>query len=236
MSRVLIVNADDFGRSPGVNRGVIEAHEHGIVTAASLMIRWPAAAAAAAYVRNGGRLDLGLHVDLGEWTSRNGQWVAVYEVVPVDDEVAVRAEVERQLEAFRQLTGRDPSHLDSHQHVHREEPVRTALVAIARRLGVPLRAEHERIRHCGDFHGQDRTGRPVPGGVTVPGLLAILHTLPDGVTELGCHPGRGADHGSPYGAEREREVETLCHPAVRAALVAEALELASFAGLTRVGR
>src|SRR5437870_3779943 len=42
-ARYLIVNADDFGLSPGVNRGIIEAHEHGIVTSASLMVRWPAA-------------------------------------------------------------------------------------------------------------------------------------------------------------------------------------------------
>ena len=46
--RYLIVNADDLGRSPGVNRGVIEAHAGGIVTSASLMVRWPAAAEAAA--------------------------------------------------------------------------------------------------------------------------------------------------------------------------------------------
>jgi len=37
--RYLIVNADDFGQSPGVNRGIIQAHEHGIVTSASLMVR-----------------------------------------------------------------------------------------------------------------------------------------------------------------------------------------------------
>jgi len=46
--RYLIVNADDFGQSQGVNRGVIAAHEHGIVTSASLMVRWPAAIEAAA--------------------------------------------------------------------------------------------------------------------------------------------------------------------------------------------
>ena len=47
--RLLIVNADDFGLSPGVNAGVIEAHERGIVTSASLMVRWPRREQAAAY-------------------------------------------------------------------------------------------------------------------------------------------------------------------------------------------
>ena len=49
--RLLIVNADDFGQTAGVNRGVIEAHDRGIVTSASLMVRWPAAAEAASFAR-----------------------------------------------------------------------------------------------------------------------------------------------------------------------------------------
>src|SRR4051794_16830036 len=47
--RYVIVNADDFGQSRGINRGIILAHEQGIVTSASLMVRWAAAAEAAAY-------------------------------------------------------------------------------------------------------------------------------------------------------------------------------------------
>ena len=67
----LIVNADDFGQSPGVNRGVIAAHERGVVTSTSLMVRWPSAAAAAAYAREHPALSVGLHVDLGEWACRD---------------------------------------------------------------------------------------------------------------------------------------------------------------------
>jgi chitin disaccharide deacetylase len=47
-----IVNADDFGLSRGIKRGIAEAHEQGIVTNASLMVRWSAAGDAAAYARN----------------------------------------------------------------------------------------------------------------------------------------------------------------------------------------
>jgi chitin disaccharide deacetylase len=76
--KYLIVNADDFGRSPGVNRGIIKAYACGIVTSASLMVRWPAAAEAAAYGQEHLPLSLGLHVDLSEWVYRNGEWTPLY--------------------------------------------------------------------------------------------------------------------------------------------------------------
>ena len=138
--RYLIVNADDFGLSAGVNRGIIRAHEEGILTSASLMVRYPAAAEAAHYALQHPRLSVGLHLDLAEWVYRNDEWVARYEVVPPDDEKAVAGEVTRQLEAFRRLLGRDPSHIDSHQHVHRNEPARSVVSQVAQRLAVPLRS------------------------------------------------------------------------------------------------
>ena len=51
MMRYLIVNADDFGLSHGVNRGVTQAHAAGIVTSTSLMVYGSAASEAAAYSR-----------------------------------------------------------------------------------------------------------------------------------------------------------------------------------------
>src|SRR5262245_29538363 len=103
------------------------------------MVRWPAAAAAAEYARAHPELSLGLHLDFGEWAYRDEAWVPLYQVVPPDDPSAAAAELARQLERFRALAGRDPTHLDSHQHVHREEPLRSLAAAAAERLGVPLR-------------------------------------------------------------------------------------------------
>src|SRR6266498_2001762 len=100
-ARYLIVNADDFGQSPGVNRGIVEAHEQGIVTSASMMVRWPAAAEAAAYGGEHPELSLGLHFDLGEWAYRNETWVPLYQVVALDDTAAITDEIARQVAAFR---------------------------------------------------------------------------------------------------------------------------------------
>ena len=226
--RCLIVNADDFGQSPGVNRGIIEAHEHGIVTSASLMVRGTGAAEAAAYTREHPGLSLGLHFDFGEWARRDGQWVKLYEVVPEHDIMAVANEASRQFAMFRRLVGKDPSHLDSHQHAHRGRRLRLVFIEIARWLSVPLRNVTPGIHYCGSFYGQDAQGRPLRGFITVKALMKILAGLPPGFTELGCHPGDGGDLDSMYLAERAQEVRALCDPRVRAALADMDIQLCSF--------
>lgn len=213
--RILIVNADDFGQGPGVNRGVIRAFEDGILTSASAMVRWPAAREAATYARQHPYLGVGLHLDLGEWALRRGEWVPLYEVVPTDRD-AVREEVDRQITAFRELFGRDPTHLDSHQHRHREEPILSAALYAANRLGVPLR-DYSSVRYCGSFYGQTSEGEFVPEWIGVDALVGLIEACGPGVTEIGCHPGDGTDPEIPtmYKRERAVELEALCHPRVR---------------------
>jgi chitin disaccharide deacetylase len=231
--RILIVNADDFGRTPSVNEGILRSHEHGIVTSASLMVRWPAARAAAARARDLAGLSIGLHLDLGEWLSRNGHWSLVYRVVPLDDPLAVAIEARRQLAEFRRLLGRDPTHLDSHQHVHNDGAIAGVLGDLAGELGVPLREHDARVRFEGGFFGQESDGTPVLDAITAEGLEALLDEVPSGITELCCHPGMGRDSWSVYDRERADEVGTLCDPAVRAAVAERAIELWSFADLAR---
>lgn len=231
--RILIVNADDLGLSAGVNRGIARAHEHGIVTSASLMVRAPHAPAAAAYARAHPQLSVGLHLDMGEWHYTGEAWIAAYEVVPLDDPVAVAREVDAQLQRFAALVGAPPTHLDSHQHVHREEPLRTILGGHGERLGVPVRDLAAGIRYDGSFYGQGGRGEPYPEGIEAAGLLTLLEALPEGVTELGCHPALDDESGSSYGEERTRETATLCHPEVRAAIERRGIRLASFAALAR---
>jgi chitin disaccharide deacetylase len=226
--RYLIVNADDFGLSHGINRGVIQAHERGIVTSASLMVRGRVAAEAAAYCHKHPELSVGLHFDLGEWACRSDTWVQLYQVVPEDDFAAVAVEAARQLAAFRRLVGRNPTHIDSHQHAHLEGPARVILGRMARQLRVPLRRRSSCVRYCGDFYGQGSNGKPYPNLITVPALIRILKALPPGFTELGCHPGLRNAGNSMYRSERGRELETLCDPRVREAITEIGIELRSF--------
>jgi predicted glycoside hydrolase/deacetylase ChbG (UPF0249 family) len=232
--RLLIVNADDFGMSEGVNAGIIEAHERGIVTSASLLVRWPAARSAAAYARAHPELSLGLHLDLGEWSYGEDGWIRLYDVVAADDEREVCGEIQRQLAAFQETVGRDPTHLDSHQHVHLKEPVRGIALQLAGQLHVPLRSCTPHIRYRGDFYGQTGEGESIPDSITVESFISILPSLGPGFTELGCHPGRDLHLATMYCLERKREVGVLCDPRVRQALLDFEIGLRSFADLRGV--
>jgi predicted glycoside hydrolase/deacetylase ChbG (UPF0249 family) len=232
--RYLIVNADDFGQSRGINEGIIEAHERGIVTSASLMVRWEAAPAAAAYAREHPGLSLGLHVDLGEWTYRGGEWIPLYEVTTLDVSATVNAEIERQFQEFRSLVGSDPTHIDSHQHVHRSEPVYSILMPLAQELEVPLRGHDPTISYIGAFYGQTGDGTPLPDAIGVTALIKILNALPTGVSELGCHPGRGDDVNSMYRGERMEELQVLCDPRIREVIAEKKIRLISFRGVRQL--
>jgi predicted glycoside hydrolase/deacetylase ChbG (UPF0249 family) len=228
----LVVNADDFGRSTGVNHGIVQAHVTGIVTSASLMVRHAAAEPAAALARAHAGLGVGLHVDLGEWAFRDREWRASYHVVDTHDRVAVEREVERQLERFTALVGGPPTHLDSHQHVHRQEPVRSVVADAARSIGAPVR-HAAGVRYCGAFYGQGRDGAPLPELISAAALARLVAMLPGGPTELACHPAAAVDFETAYGRERLAELAALCHPAVRQALREHDVQLCTFGDLPR---
>jgi chitin disaccharide deacetylase len=228
--RALIVNADDFGYTPGVNRGVVEAHERGIVTSASLMVDQPAAGEAAAYARSHPELSVGLHLELQRWRTPRVPWRGrAGEERRLQGQAA--ADLRRQLERFRDLVGSDPTHIDSHQHRHRQHSLRPLFIELADGLGVPLRQFDSRVRFCGDFYGQLDRGRSNLLAIEPSGLVEILEELPAGVTELCSHPGYAEDLKTSYRLERAREVATLCDASVREAIDSLGIKLITFRDL-----
>jgi chitin disaccharide deacetylase len=225
--RFLVVNADDLGLSAAVNAGIFAAHERGIVTSASLMVRQDAAPAAAEAAAAHPNLAIGLHVDLGEWIYERGEWTQAYLHCDTEDPAAVEAECRAQLERFRALLGRDPTHLDSHQHVHESEPVRGVTEALAAERGLPLR--NRAVRYEGGFYGQSGKGEPYPEGISPEALVKLIRDLPPGWTEVGCHPAAGPVPTSSYDAERQVELQTLCNPSMREALNVTNVKLCNFA-------
>lgn len=233
---IVIVNADDFGQSEAINRGIVHAHREGIVTSASLMVRGSAARTAAAAARGLPGLAVGLHLDLGEWAVRDGAWVTRYQVIDLQRTFEVEREMRRQVAEFRELTGRWPTHVDSHQHVHLRDTVRPAAMKIAGELGVPLRRCSPRVGYVGGFYGQTAEGEKKPGWISEERLVSLLRALDPGIHELVCHPALTTCPESDlpdttYREERLEETEVLCAPAVMAAVSELGIRLRSFASL-----
>ena len=218
--RYLIVNADDLGLTPGVTRGILEAHARGIVTSASLMVDAAGAEEAARLARSAPRLGLGLHADLGGREADGG-----FGAYAGDASARLERELTRQVERFIELTGRPPGHLDSHRDVHRDPRHLPVFLDLARRFGLPLRGSTE-VRRLSRFYGR-WAGESHPEQVGVESLERMLASdVAEGVTELICHPGYAdAQLVSSYAREREVEVATLCDPRIRSALDALAIEL-----------
>ena len=216
--RYLIVNADDFGCSALTNTGIIEAHEFGIVTSTSLMVRYQASREAPQYSAKYPHLNFGLHIDLGEWVCQNDEWIAAYEVCDLNNLDEIRKEVRRQLGLFQRIMGRIPTHLDSHQHVHRDKPAKTAVVELGTELGIPVRHFIDDIQYSGQFYGQSGKGHPCHECISTASLIEAIIDLPAGITEMGCHPGRDSRLHSTYCYERIAELTALCSPLVRKAM------------------
>jgi len=247
--RQLIVNADDFGRSPGINAGVLEAYARGIVTSATVMVLEKAAARGIreAAERAPG-LSLGLHFALtgggrpaaapGDVPSLapGGRFRRRPEELPASlppEEIA--AELEAQIAIFAALARRPPSHLDSHHHVALHPSVEPVFAATARVFSLPVRASSEgalRTLRAAGVKTPDRfVDRFYAEGATLETLERILEELPDGTTELMCHPGRSDAElkaGSTYADEREREIRVLCDPALRTLVENRKIRLIGF--------
>jgi predicted glycoside hydrolase/deacetylase ChbG (UPF0249 family) len=221
MVKHLIVNADDLGASPGVNRGILDCHVDGILTSASLMVTGAAAAEGAAMAREHPGLSVGLHWDV---------WGEDEREFDIRDHDAVRVEFERQLEAFHELMDRGPTHVDSHRHAHREEHLMPVFRELVEPLGVPLRGDG-RVHFIGGFYAQWEWKVTNLEYVSVPSLERILGSeVSEGWTELSCHPGYTGDgYSAAYLAEREAEVRTLRDPRIADAVDRHAIALVSYA-------
>jgi predicted glycoside hydrolase/deacetylase ChbG (UPF0249 family) len=149
--RLLVINADDLGFAPGVNRGILEAHEAGTLTSASMMVNTPAFEEAVTLVRTRApRLGVGLHLNLIAGRAltdvptlvdpRTGEFHPLGELsrrallgrVSTAD---VRRECDAQLTALAS-TGIHPTHLDSHRHAHALPGVLPGVAASAHDAGL----------------------------------------------------------------------------------------------------
>jgi predicted glycoside hydrolase/deacetylase ChbG (UPF0249 family) len=219
--KLLVVNADDLGYDPQIDRGILEAHARGIVTSATAMVETGFAEAALRAAPPS--LGVGLHAVLDPGLS---------------GELA-EAGLRRQLARFEALRGAPPTHLDSHKHAHARPEILAAFAAVARERRLPVRAVDPEMRATlraagvptADAFLGDASLRPA---WPAEALLAALAGLGEGVTELMAHPGHAPSHArTSFGAEREVELRALCDPRARSLLAAAGVHLCDYAEAKR---
>ena len=254
MVRRLIVNADDFGLTAGVSRGILRAHREGVVTSTTVLASLsPQEELDAVAARSG--LGLGLHFNL-TWGQPVSPASAVSSLVDGDGRFGrdlgalqerarpdeVRRECEAQIEAFGRRFGRAPTHLDSHHHVHRLPRVMDAVVDVVQDARLPLRSQDSGFRDGLRRRGIVTTDAFVGDAQIEPywtteRLLDQLATLPLGVTELMCHPGvfDEALAYSRYGRQREVELAAFCDVEARATVERLDIRLCHFGALHAAG-
>lgn len=161
----LVINADDFGLTPAVNRGIWEAHEAGCVTSASLLVNLPGFDDAVQRARGAPALGIGLHVNLTAGAPvagadavptlcdpQTGRFRSLRHLVArsLSGRIApedVMRECSAQIARLRD-TGLPITHVDSHRHVHLLPSIWKPFLEAARRAGIHIvRLPLERLRH-----------------------------------------------------------------------------------------
>jgi predicted glycoside hydrolase/deacetylase ChbG (UPF0249 family) len=149
--RRLIINADDFGMSPGVNNGIVVAAAAGGITSTSLIVNLPDSADAISRARQWSGVSVGLHFNLtvgtavtGPSSLTHGDTGEFYSLAKLLGAASVgmidEADVEREcLAQIDRMTraGFTPTHLDSHRHIHMHPAVYPAVLRAVRARRIP---------------------------------------------------------------------------------------------------
>lgn len=245
----LVVNADDFGFTRDVNAGIVECHRKGILTATTLMANGPAFEDAVRLAKENPSLDIGVHLVLVGGTGQP-QSVAGLLAQLVAARVDLAGEMRRQVQTVLDA-GLMPTHLDTHKHTHLAPPVLNAVALVSREFSIPwvrkpadfamparaasffkstvnagvkfAAGRFDRVLTQAGCRFTDHfTGFEVTGRMDTRKLVDLIRHLPDGLTELMCHPGFLGDElrdaPTRLKESRERELRALTAPETRTAL------------------
>jgi predicted glycoside hydrolase/deacetylase ChbG (UPF0249 family) len=220
----LVVNADDFGFTRDVNQGIIEAHQHGILTAATLMANAAAFEDAVRLARENPALDLGAHLVLVGGRSL----AAANALLPAGIPQLLAAIAARRIRIYEELSaqvrrildaGLQLSHLDTHKHTHLAPPVLDAVARLAEEFKITWVRRPFDLPLTAARAGATRLTRAASGGFRL--LRARFHRV------LSRHNCRTTDHFAGFqitGRFRTAELaaliralpegstEFMCHP------------------------
>ena len=263
----LIINSDDYGRTPEISRGIREAHLRGVVTSTTCMMNIPTTADdIAVALKETPSLGVGVHLVLTmgnpittpetirSITDENGRFfkfASLMEQLPDLKIDEVRKEWRAQIEAFIRAAGRNPTHLDSHHHSSYFSPqLFHAMLELVKEYDCAIRFPftgnvsrelEETDKQVPDLIKEFDPRRPdrfvvdfYDERATREQLIGMIGELPDGTTEIMCHPGYTDDafaKESVYNDQRDRELRILTDPSVKEAIQARGIRLITFAQL-----
>ena len=208
MTKFLIVNADDFGYSHNINKGIIEAYEKGIVTSTSVMVNAIAANEAKDLTRYPD-LSVGLHFELSEVAN-------------------VKAELEKQIEKFVAIVGKMPDHLDTHKRHTTDKGIKEVLEEYARSHNIPVR--NFNAKYIGSFGINSNN-------TSVAQLKQSIDEVADEYNELMTHAGYSDEYlreHSSYNDSREQELVSICDPSVKQHLATQNIGLINWRQIASV--
>jgi predicted glycoside hydrolase/deacetylase ChbG (UPF0249 family) len=262
----LIINSDDYGRTPEISRGIREAHLQGVVTSTTCMMNIPTTAEdVAVAVQETPALGLGVHLvltmgkplcaaqEVPSLVDSNGNFFKYNPLIEHLHDLnmdEVKSEWHAQVDRFIQAAGRKPTHLDSHHHSSYFSPALfRSMLELAREYQCAIRFPFTEVSI-----ELEETSRSAPAlmaefnprhpdvffvnfydeTATMDQLLDILSKVPEGTSEMMCHPGyveASFVKESVYNLQRERELKILTDPAIKEAIQSHGIELITFADL-----
>ena len=203
--RQVIVNADDFGYSFSVNKGIIEGHKQGIITSTSVMIDAIAADEAVGLLEYP-NLAVGLHF------------------VPSSDN-DVEEELDRQIERFISVTGNRPTHIDIHKPSEDDINLKETVGRYAKDKNIPY-------RYSGEAHFIDSFFGPLSNGeISVDLLKNAFNRTSEGLNEIMTHVGYSDDYlntHSSYNTLREEELKAVCSQEIKDFIELQRIELTNW--------
>lgn len=203
--KYLVVNADDFGYSPSVNKGIVEAHKKGIVTSTSVMVDAIASEEAKALTQFND-LSIGLHFAVKDFNH-------------------VQNEFKRQLEKFISIVGTNPDHIDTHKLAATDKGFKDLLSEYSRQNNIPIR-QFGFAKFIDSFFGMHSHD-----DVSVGRLKSAIDQATDDYNEIMCHVGYSDDYlrqHSSYNDMREQELRVICDPEIKQYITEKGLKLCNW--------
>ena len=205
----LIINADDCNLTPGVTRGIFLAHDQGMVTSTTLLINLPLEEKTVKEIKKRKHLGLGLHLNVTLSTPLNRTSKVPSLVNPegrfrrppdylkkMPSVKEVIREYDAQIRLFQKRFGIKPDHLDTHHHLHDFPVFFSALSHAAKKWKVPVRRSRifRLAEYASKVAGLQTTdflfGNLEAHSFWQPdSFLGVVENLPEGTSEIACHPG-----------------------------------------------